>query len=57
MDQIEEVFAELQLIKNENAIVIKLKEGFKEMRVILTNQVKNIIFFIKLNFFYRMKFH
>lgn len=40
MDQIDEVFAELQSLKGENAIAIKLKEGFKENRLILTNQVQ-----------------
>lgn len=57
MDQIEEVFAELLTVKTESAIGIKLKEGFKETRLILTNQVnfieKNILFYY---FFYRMKF-
>lgn len=38
MDQIEEVFAELLTVKTESAIGIKLKEGFKETRLILTNQ-------------------
>uniref|UniRef100_A0A914E6T5 G protein-coupled receptor kinase n=1 Tax=Acrobeloides nanus TaxID=290746 RepID=A0A914E6T5_9BILA len=38
MDQIEEVSPELQSVKGEQAIVIKLKEGFKETRVILSNQ-------------------
>uniref|UniRef100_A0A915CVK6 G protein-coupled receptor kinase n=1 Tax=Ditylenchus dipsaci TaxID=166011 RepID=A0A915CVK6_9BILA len=38
MDQIDEVAAELQSIKGENAIIIKLKEGFKEAKVILINQ-------------------
>jgi beta-adrenergic-receptor kinase len=38
MDQIEEVAAELQQVKGEQTIVIKLKEGFKETKVILTNQ-------------------
>uniref|UniRef100_A0A7E4W002 G protein-coupled receptor kinase n=1 Tax=Panagrellus redivivus TaxID=6233 RepID=A0A7E4W002_PANRE len=38
MDQIEEVSAELQQVKNEQTIVIKLKDGFKETKVILTNQ-------------------
>ena len=40
MDQIEEVQAELQPVKGEQTIVIKLKEGFKETKVILTNQVR-----------------
>ncbi|KAE9553206.1 hypothetical protein FO519_003602 [Halicephalobus sp. NKZ332] len=38
MDQIEDVLAELQQVKGEQTIVIKLKEGFKETKVILTNQ-------------------
>ena len=38
MDQIDEVAAELQQVKGETAIVVKLKEGLKETRVILTNQ-------------------
>lgn len=59
MDQIEEVSAELQSVKGENAIVVKLKEGFKETRVILTNQVNLICCkeFISHNLFYRTKFH
>lgn len=39
MDQIEDVYAELQTVKGESAIIIKLKEGLKESKVILTNQV------------------
>lgn len=39
MDQIDEVSAELQSVKGESAIAIKLKDGFKENRIILTNQV------------------
>uniref|UniRef100_F1KWC8 G protein-coupled receptor kinase n=1 Tax=Ascaris suum TaxID=6253 RepID=F1KWC8_ASCSU len=38
MDQIEDVASELQSVKGENSIVIKLKEGLKETKVILTNQ-------------------
>ncbi|MFH4974706.1 hypothetical protein AB6A40_001415 [Gnathostoma spinigerum] len=38
MDQVEDVASELQSVKGENSIVIKLKEGFKESKVILTNQ-------------------
>uniref|UniRef100_A0A0K0FEB8 G protein-coupled receptor kinase n=1 Tax=Strongyloides venezuelensis TaxID=75913 RepID=A0A0K0FEB8_STRVS len=38
MDQIEELVPELQTVKGENCIIIKLKEGFKETKVILTNQ-------------------
>uniref|UniRef100_A0A914HCJ0 G protein-coupled receptor kinase n=1 Tax=Globodera rostochiensis TaxID=31243 RepID=A0A914HCJ0_GLORO len=38
MDQIEEVSSELQQVKGETAIVVKLKEGLKETKVILTNQ-------------------
>uniref|UniRef100_A0A914URG2 G protein-coupled receptor kinase n=1 Tax=Plectus sambesii TaxID=2011161 RepID=A0A914URG2_9BILA len=38
MDQIEDVYAELQTVKGENAIVVKLKEGLKESKLILTNQ-------------------
>lgn len=39
MDQIEDVLAEMQTVKGENAIIVKLKEGLKESKVILTNQV------------------
>lgn len=39
MDQIDEVIAELQQIKGENAIIIRLKDGFKESKMIITNQV------------------
>uniref|UniRef100_A0A915I086 G protein-coupled receptor kinase n=1 Tax=Romanomermis culicivorax TaxID=13658 RepID=A0A915I086_ROMCU len=38
MDQIEDVSSELQMCKGENSIIIKLKEGLKESKVILTNQ-------------------
>lgn len=38
MDQIDEVIAELQQIKGENAIIIRLKDGFKESKMIITNQ-------------------
>lgn len=38
MDQIEDVASELHQVKGENSIIIKLKEGLKETRVILTNQ-------------------
>uniref|UniRef100_A0A1I7SR88 G protein-coupled receptor kinase n=1 Tax=Bursaphelenchus xylophilus TaxID=6326 RepID=A0A1I7SR88_BURXY len=38
MDQIEEVSADLQQVKGENAIVIRLRDGFKENKIILTNQ-------------------
>ena len=38
MDQIDEVTSDLQQVKGESAIVVKLKEGLKENRVILTNQ-------------------
>lgn len=38
MDQIDEVNSELQQVKGESAIVVRLKEGLKENRVILTNQ-------------------
>uniref|UniRef100_A0A914RZV9 PH domain-containing protein n=1 Tax=Parascaris equorum TaxID=6256 RepID=A0A914RZV9_PAREQ len=38
MDQIEDVASELQSVKGENSILIKLKEGLKETKVILTNQ-------------------
>lgn len=41
MDQIDEVSNELQAMKGENCIVIKLKEGLKESKVILTNQVRD----------------
>lgn len=40
MDQIEDVSAELQTVKGENAIVVKLKDGLKESKLILTNQVE-----------------
>lgn len=40
MDQIDEVAVDLQSVKGENAIVIKLKEGqIKETRLLLTTQV------------------
>ena len=39
MDQIDEVMEELQTVKGETVIVIKLKEGFKETKVILSNKV------------------
>src|SRR4051794_27800744 len=40
MDQIDEVAADLQSIKGENTIVVKLKEGqIKETRLLLTTQV------------------
>lgn len=39
MDQIEDVCADLQPVKNENAIVVKLKDGLKEQRISLTNTV------------------
>ncbi|KAI6171325.1 G protein-coupled receptor kinase [Aphelenchoides bicaudatus] len=38
MDQIEEVSPDLQSVKGENAIIVRLKEGFKETKIILTNQ-------------------
>ncbi|EYC17852.1 hypothetical protein Y032_0029g1911 [Ancylostoma ceylanicum] len=37
MDQIEDVCADLQTVKGENAIVVKLRDGFKEPRISLTN--------------------
>ncbi|KAK0421219.1 hypothetical protein QR680_015121 [Steinernema hermaphroditum] len=37
MDQIDDVHSDLQTVKGENAIVIKLKDGLKEAKVILTN--------------------
>lgn len=41
MDQVEEVSNDLQTVKGENCIVIKLKEGTnKDTRVILTNQAR-----------------
>lgn len=40
MDQIEDVATDLQPVKGENSIVVKLKEGLKESKVILTNQVR-----------------
>ena len=39
MDQIEDVAVDLQSVKGENCIIIKLKEGLKESKVILTQQV------------------
>lgn len=41
MDQIEEVSADLQSVKGENCIIVKLKDGFKETKIILTNQVRS----------------
>lgn len=41
MDQIEDVCADLQPVKNENAIVVKLKDGLKEQRISLTNTVSS----------------
>lgn len=43
MDQIEEVAAELQQVKGESAITVRLKDGFKESKVIITNQVRHFI--------------
>ena len=59
MDQIEEVTAELQQVKGEQTIIIKLKEGFKETKVILTNQVRHFLLFFTNFRLYpsRMKFH
>ncbi|VDK72924.1 unnamed protein product [Onchocerca ochengi] len=37
MDQIEDVAADLQNVKGENSVVVKLREGFKEGKLILTN--------------------
>lgn len=61
MDQIDEVSAELQSVKGESAIAIKLKEGFKENRIILTNHVsyKRILFYLLVlgrNLFKRMAY-
>lgn len=42
MDQIEEVSPDLQSVKGENSIIVRLKEGFKETKIILTNQVTYI---------------
>jgi len=40
MDQIDAIDVDLQSVKGENAIVIKLKEGqIKETRLLLTTQV------------------
>jgi hypothetical protein len=44
MDQIDDVNSELQTVKGENAIIVKLKEGLKESKLILTNQVWIILF-------------
>ncbi|VDN32510.1 unnamed protein product [Cylicostephanus goldi] len=41
MDQIEDVCADLQTVKGENAIVVKLRDGFKEPRISLTNSVSS----------------
>uniref|UniRef100_A0A915Q803 G protein-coupled receptor kinase n=1 Tax=Setaria digitata TaxID=48799 RepID=A0A915Q803_9BILA len=38
MDQIEDVVADLRSVKGEHSIIVKLKEGFKEGKLILTNQ-------------------
>ncbi|KAM3715889.1 G protein-coupled receptor kinase [Dirofilaria immitis] len=38
MDQIEDVASDLQNVKGEHSIVVKLREGFKEAKLILTNQ-------------------
>ncbi|VDK72020.1 unnamed protein product [Litomosoides sigmodontis] len=38
MDQIEDVAADLHNVKGEHSIIVKLKEGFKEQKLILTNQ-------------------
>ncbi|CCD63981.1 G protein-coupled receptor kinase 2 [Caenorhabditis elegans] len=37
MDQIEDVCAEMQTIKGETAIIVKLRDGFKEPKICLTN--------------------
>ncbi len=39
MDQFDEVHNELITVKGENCIIVKLKDGLKESKVILTNQV------------------
>lgn len=39
MDQIEDVCAEMQTIKGETAIIVKLRDGFKEPKICLTNSV------------------
>ena len=44
MDQIEDVCADLQTVKGENAIVVKLRDGFKEPRISLTNTVSRRLF-------------
>ena len=44
MDQIEDVCADLQTVKGENAIVVKLRDGFKEPRISLTNTVSKRLF-------------
>lgn len=54
MDQIEEVSPDLQSVKGENAIIIRLKDGFKETKIILTNQVGNLDKFNK-NVFFKQK--
>ncbi|VBB32427.1 unnamed protein product [Acanthocheilonema viteae] len=38
MDQIEDVAVDLHNVKGEHSIIVKLKEGFKEQKLILTNQ-------------------
>lgn len=39
MDQIEDVALDLHNVKGEHSIIVKLREGFKETKLILTNQV------------------
>lgn len=50
MDQIEDVCADLQTVKGENAIVVKLRDGFKEPRISLTNSVSAPCTFSGLSF-------
>lgn len=38
MDQIEDVAIDLHNVKGEHSIIVKLKEGFKETKLIFTNQ-------------------
>ena len=39
MDQIDDVNNEMITVKGESCIVVKLKEGLKESKLILTNHV------------------
>ncbi len=54
MDQVDDVANDLQMIKGENCIVVRLKDGHKESKVILTNSVSVFMELITLS---RMTFH